>query len=370
MKKHSKHSKIARPNLGQYSRNEWAILGAPCGIIQTFSEEIAKQFKGEYQLAYLDASHKKEDLIPKDSIYTLNLEERGNAMNVFHGNELSSFKMKGLFNEIDITLINGNHFKASQQIIILNPKKLESLERKLDRLTDVILVLDDGVNEIPEFLKGKINDIPFLKLNQINKITHYLKTKINITPVYGLILNGGKSTRMGIDKSTIEYHGQSQLDYLHELLSKRCKKTFVSIANDTDGLSHEYPVVKDSFLGLGAYGGILSAFQKYPNAAWLVVAIDMPNINENSLDYLLGKRNTAKVATAFLNPATNFPDPLLTIFEPKSYAMLLHYLSLGYACPRKMLINENVEVIEQSQENLLLNINTLAEKMEFQKNNL
>ncbi|MGK0391068.1 MAG: molybdopterin-guanine dinucleotide biosynthesis protein A [Maribacter sp.] len=366
MKKHSKHSKIARPDLGQYSRNEWAILGAPCGTIQTFAHQIVKQFKDEYQLAYLDASHNEEDLKTKDSTYILNLEERGNAISILHSNHPSAFKMKGLLNEIDITLINGNHFKANQQIVILNPKKLASLERKLDRLTDVILVINDGVNEIPTFIKEKVKDVPFLELNQINEICIYLKSTINVIPVYGLILNGGKSTRMGIDKSTIHYHGKSQLDYLYELLNERCEKIFVSIADDKNDLADKYPVVKDSFLGLGAYGGILSAFQKNPNAAWLVIAIDMPNINESSLDYLLEKRNTAKLATAFLNPATNFPDPLFTIFEPKSYSTLLHYLSLGYACPRKMLINENVEVIRYEQEDLLLNINTPKEKIAFQ----
>lgn len=366
MKKHSKHSKITRPNLGQYSRNEWAILGAPCGVIQSFAHQLATQFKDEYQLAYLDASHQTEDLKSKDSSYLLDLEERGNSINILHYNNPSSFKMKGLLNEVDITFINGNHFKASQQIVILNSKKLESLERKLDRLTDVVLVLNDGVNEIPEFLKEKIKDVPFLEINDVEKIHTYLKTKIKSIPVYGLILNGGKSTRMGVDKSTIHYHGKSQLDYLYELLPQYCEETFVSVFDDENDLADKYRTVKDKFIGLGAYGGILSAFQKNPNVAWLVIAIDMPNINKNSLDYLLKKRNKKKVATAFLNPATNFPDPLFTIFESKSYSLLLQYLSLGYACPRKMLINENVEVIDCNQEDLLLNINTPEEKEVFQ----
>jgi len=43
----------------------------------------------------------------------------------------------------------------------------------------------------------------------------------------------------------------------------------------------------------------------------------------------------------------------------------LQYLSLGYSCPRKMLINENTHVIPVPDENILLNINTPEEKSDF-----
>ena len=51
---------------------------------------------------------------------------------------------------------------------------------------------------------------------------------------------------------------------------------------------------------------------------------------------------------------------MITIYEPKSYSILLQYLAQGYSCPRKMLINSDVEIVEV-EDNLIRNINTPEE---------
>ena len=75
---------------------------------------------------------------------------------------------------------------------------------------------------------------------------------------------------------------------------------------------------------------------------------------------LLEKRNPAKVATTVIGKGKQFPEPLITIYEPKSYSILLQYLAQGYSCPRKMLINSDVEIVEV-EDNLIRNINTPEE---------
>jgi len=114
--------------------------------------------------------------------------------------------------------------------------------------------------------------------------------------------------------------------------------------------------VEDKFIELGPFGAILSAFQKDPNAAWLVVACDLPFLNQKALTFLKENRAISKVATAFHNPETNFPDPLITIWEPKSYQILLNFLAQGYSCPRKVLINSDIETLTYDSS-ILTNVN-------------
>jgi len=64
----------------------------------------------------------------------------------------------------------------------------------------------------------------------------------------------------------------------------------------------------------------------------------------------------SKVATAFHNPETNFPDPLITIWEPKSYQILLSFLAQGYSCPRKALINSDIKTLTYDST-ILTNVN-------------
>jgi molybdopterin-guanine dinucleotide biosynthesis protein A len=75
---------------------------------------------------------------------------------------------------------------------------------------------------------------------------------------------------------------------------------------------------------------------------------------------LLERRNSAKVATAIKGKGKQFPEPLITIYEPKAYPVLLQYLAQGYSCPRKMLINSEVEIVEVDDD-LIRNINTPEE---------
>ena len=98
-------------------------------------------------------------------------------------------------------------------------------------------------------------------------------------PLYGLVLSGGKSSRMGIDKGKLNYHGLAQKDYLYEFLSHRLDKVFISEKHDYISDNENGHIIRDRFLHLGPKGAILSAFQLYPDAAFLVVACDLPFVD-------------------------------------------------------------------------------------------
>src|SRR5579871_294371 len=179
------------------------------------------------------------------------------------------------------------------------------------------------------------------------------------TPINGLILAGGKSTRMGIDKSSIKWHGKEQQYYLADLLESFCTKVFISHREEQRENNPNYKILVDSFTGIGPYGAILSAFNQQPEVAWLVVACDMPLIDKSTLSYLLENRDISKIATTFQSPFDGLPEPLITILEPRSYEVLLSYLSNGYTCPRKVLIKSNdAHILQPQNADSLMNVNT------------
>ena len=124
--------------------------------------------------------------------------------------------------------------------------------------------------------------------------------------------------------------------------------------------------ISDTFLNFGPFGGICSAFQKDPNTAWLVLATDVPFVNDELIKLLLEKRNPSKVATTIKGKGKEFVEPLITIYEPKAYPILLQYLAQGYSCPRKMLINSDVEIVEVDDA-FIRNVNTPEEFEEAKK---
>lgn len=187
--------------------------------------------------------------------------------------------------------------------------------------------------------------------------------------LYGLVLSGGKSTRMGTDKGLIEYHGVAQREYLYELLSQVCDQTFVSLREEQKfELPEEMKTIVDLNEFKGPYNGLLSAHKKYPETAWLVLACDLPLMDLKSLKELIASRNPEREATAFALKENPLPEPLCAIWEPHALQNSVAYLEEGNGtCPRKYLINHDTELVFPRNENVLLNANSEEEYKEALK---
>lgn len=182
----------------------------------------------------------------------------------------------------------------------------------------------------------------------------------SIAKLYGLVLSGGKSTRMGTDKGLIEYHGVPQREYLYNLLSQVCENTFISLREEQED---ELPAAMKTIVDLnefkGPYNGLLSAHKKYPDVAWLVLACDLPLMDLDALKELISQRDSAKEATAFALKENPLPEPLCAIWEPQALQQSIEYLESGNGtCPRKYLINHDTKLVFPKFENVLLNANS------------
>ncbi|MCL4122055.1 UNVERIFIED_CONTAM: hypothetical protein GTU68_043767 [Idotea baltica] len=218
---------------------------------------------------------------------------------------------------------------------------------------------------IYDMCKSMGHDIVIANIQLIVKIGG--KKKLIVKPIVnGLILAGGRSTRMGEDKAAINYHGVNQVDFLQDKFKSLGIDSYVSCREEQ---SDQYTdnAIKDVFLDMGPFGAILSAFKKSPNSAWMVLACDLPLLTEKHIQLLLDNRDQSKIATCFHNPETGWPDPLFTLWEPKAYARLLAFMSLGYNCPRKVLINSDVNIIHADNTDFLMNANSPSDKEEIKK---
>jgi molybdenum cofactor guanylyltransferase len=181
--------------------------------------------------------------------------------------------------------------------------------------------------------------------------------------LFGLVLAGGASTRMRTDKATLDYHGQPQLRWAFELLSKSCAATFVSVRPDQreDPSRAGYPQIVDRQPGIGPIAGISAALLEHPKAAWLVLACDLPFLTEQTLQHLIAHRDPHKLATAYRSAHDGLPEPLCAIWEPAAREPVLAYLASGKQCPRKFLINSDVALLDLPERQALDNVNTREE---------
>lgn len=187
--------------------------------------------------------------------------------------------------------------------------------------------------------------------------------------LYGLVLSGGKSTRMGKDKGLLDYHGTPQRGYTYNLLSQVCDETFLSIRkNQADEIPNDFKTILDEDEFKGPFNGILSAHKKHPKVAWLVLACDMPLMSVKALQELIAARNPNKLATAFALKENPLPEPLAAIWEANSLSLAIDFMQsqLG-TCPRKFLIHNDAQLVFPTNENVVLNANSEADYLEALK---
>jgi molybdenum cofactor guanylyltransferase len=117
------------------------------------------------------------------------------------------------------------------------------------------------------------------------------------------ILCGGKSKRMGFDKSGIKIKNK----FLIEIIAEELEQVFeniILISNDKEKFSAiKYNVVQDIIPSSGPAGGIYTALSHADSKYVFVIACDMPRINLNYIRYMMDiiKENKFDGVAAFGN---------------------------------------------------------------------
>ena len=126
----------------------------------------------------------------------------------------------------------------------------------------------------------------------------------------GVVLAGGESRRMGKDKATIAYHNMPQWQWTKELISPFCESVFVSSNSLDFGIKDE-----KNFAHNGPIGGILTIYSKYPELNLLVLGVDYPNLNMNSISTLVDVFKLTGRSVFYINDETDRIEPLIGIYN-------------------------------------------------------
>lgn len=181
-----------------------------------------------------------------------------------------------------------------------------------------------------------------------------------VRPVFGLVLAGGESRRMGQDKALLIRDGKSQLRYLTDLLQGCVERVFVSAREDQQGDEERgrYAQIIDRYENIGPVAGILSALEEYPEVDWLVVACDLPNIDSDTIRYLLEQRSPRHPFTAYTSSHDGLPEPLCAVYRCGCADIVRQFVDAGINCPRKILIRSATHLLELPNPRALDNVNT------------
>jgi molybdopterin-guanine dinucleotide biosynthesis protein A len=142
----------------------------------------------------------------------------------------------------------------------------------------------------------------------------------------GFVLAGGRSTRMGEDKSLVLMDGQPLL--AHALGILREADLAASVAGGQQGLSAFAPLVLDHWPGLGPLGGICAALDS-TSAPWAVfLSVDLPLLPASLVACLL--RHARITGRSITVPSVNgFAQTFPAVVSRASLPVLENELESG-----------------------------------------
>ncbi len=191
-------------------------------------------------------------------------------------------------------------------------------------------------------------------------------------PVTAAIMAGGRSQRMGVDKTLLPFDGEPLVRRVAETAARVCAEVVVVTnrpeAMSEAGLAPDVRVLTDEVAYQGPLGGLASALAA-AQADWvLALAADMPWLEPSVIRALWDARGDAQVV---LPVSERGPEPLLALYHRDCLPEVRRVLASGRR--RLIAILPAVRVAEVSLDALelvdpglrsLVNVNTPEELLE------
>lgn len=185
-------------------------------------------------------------------------------------------------------------------------------------------------------------------------------------PLCGLILAGGRSSRMGQDKaSLIHPDGRTLARRCHDLLRDAgCEMIAISLRHEQEippGLAdlESLEIIRDpAGESLGPMVGMVAGMSLRPAAHWLVLACDLPRLDLQTLSHLITSIEDGEKFIAYRSEFDYLPEPLCTLYTNTALPILKQAQADDMRCPRKILIRNDCRLLEPVSPRALDNANT------------
>jgi molybdopterin-guanine dinucleotide biosynthesis protein A len=180
-----------------------------------------------------------------------------------------------------------------------------------------------------------------------------------------IVMAGGKSKRMGSDKSMLSIKGQSIIETICNQLSDTFDEILIS-ANQIDKFAFlGYKVIPDKVPEQGPLMGIASALEVSIKEFNFVVACDIPKINLNYVNRMLNEAIESHADIVMPISGKNKYEPLFAVYRKRIVEAIHKTLSAG----KRKIIDVfplcTVKHIEIDDTEWLINLNTKAEYKEY-----
>jgi len=146
--------------------------------------------------------------------------------------------------------------------------------------------------------------------------------------ITGIILSGGKSSRLGEEKGLAEFNGKLLIQHAIDILKPVCDTIIVSANKQLDGYAaFGYEVVEDQIKDIGPMGGLMACLEQSDTRYNFVISCDTPFIPSDLFPFLLESIENFQVAVPVHHD--NYIEPLCAVYATNVIWQLQHCIESG-----------------------------------------
>lgn len=346
----------------------FAVSGVKNSGKTTLIKKLVKEFKNRnLQVAVI--KHDGHDFsydVPNTDTYGC-LESGAYATAIFSDNKymvvkkeknVSERQLKCFFPEADIIIIEGMKNSAYPKIEVI--RKAVSDKSVCMGSNLLAIATDMTAQELN-------NNVKMVNINDIRAVADIILKRMKMyEPRYSaVILAGGKSSRMGVDKADLYILGKTFL----EIQIDKLKRIGIDeiIVSGYKGRKCDVTIIKDELKDKGPLGGLYTCMKYMKNSKCLVIPVDVPFIPVNELKNLLIRNAVSDRAVTLLRHNDQI-EPLIGVYSKdmaekiKSAVIMKEYSAMRF-------IEQNGFDVYDSKENdeLFRNINFYKEYLKIKR---
>ena len=176
----------------------------------------------------------------------------------------------------------------------------------------------------------------------------------------GIILAGGKSSRMGSDKALLLYKNKTFLEHVVCAI-KPLVDDILIISNNIEHQVDDCTTIPDLILNSGPIAGIYTGLKNTNTENNLVLSCDIPLVQTSILELIIKNNEPDKDVIQIIDDQNSMP--LIALYKKRIADFFLSELKTGERRLVKSInkLNKKNIYVTKDQHNYLININTVAD---------
>jgi molybdopterin-guanine dinucleotide biosynthesis protein A len=160
--------------------------------------------------------------------------------------------------------------------------------------------------------------------------------------ITGIILSGGKSTRMGTDKALLQIYGKTLLESAIELCRSVCDDILIS-SNNSEHEKFGLQIIPDEIKNCGPIGGIYSCLKKSETDWNFIISVDSAFVTKDFVEFLISEIGDFD---AIIPIHTNGKEPLIAMYHKNCISLIREKIELNDLKMQILVTELNTKFIE------------------------